>query len=127
MGTFIIVLIVIVGILLGLVILVQNPKGGGLATGFQGATQIGGVQKTTDFLEKATWILGIALFVLCLVSAKFYSGTGVAVTEESEYGDDNVPQQTEQTQGVPQQDGSENAANPLQNQGGSEPQNGDGQ
>ena len=127
MGTFIIVLIVIVGILLGLVILVQNPKGGGLATGFQGATQIGGVQKTTDFLEKATWILGIALFVLCLVSAKFYSGTGVAVSSESEYGDDNVPQQQEQTQGAPQQTVPDNAANPLQNQGGTEGTDEEGQ
>ena len=73
MGPFIIVLIVIVCILLALVILVQNPKGGGLATGFQGASQIGGVQKTTDFLEKSTWYLAIALFVLCLVSAMAYN------------------------------------------------------
>jgi preprotein translocase subunit SecG len=120
MGTFIIILTVIVGVLLGLVILVQNPKGGGLATGFQGATQIGGVQKTTDFLEKATWYLGIALFLLCLVSAKYYSGTGVAVNSESEYGDDNVPQQQEQAEGAPQQTVPSDAANPLQNEGGTE-------
>lgn len=73
MGSFVIVLIVIVCVLLALVILVQNPKGGGLASGFQGATQIGGVQKTTDFLEKSTWYLTIALFVLCVWSASFYS------------------------------------------------------
>jgi preprotein translocase subunit SecG len=65
----IIVLIVIVGLLLALVVLMQNPKGGGLASGFQGATQIGGVQRTADFLEKATWYLAIALFILCLLSA----------------------------------------------------------
>ncbi len=69
MAYFIIVLILIVSFLLAAVILVQNPKGGGLATGFQGASQIGGVQKTTDFLEKATWYLTIALFVLCMASA----------------------------------------------------------
>ncbi len=74
MGYFIIVLILIVCFLLAAVILVQNPKGGGLATGFQGASQIGGVQKTADFLEKSTWYLTLALFVLCMVSAAYYSG-----------------------------------------------------
>lgn len=78
MGAFIIVLIVVVSVLLALIILVQNPKGGGLASGFQSTAQVGGVQRTTDFLEKATWYLGVALFVLCLVSARFYS-TGPAV------------------------------------------------
>jgi preprotein translocase subunit SecG len=68
---------VLVSILLALIILVQNPKGGGLATGFQGASQLGGVQKTTDFLEKSTWYLAIALFALCLVSAAFSSKTNV--------------------------------------------------
>jgi preprotein translocase subunit SecG len=75
MGYFIIVLILIVCFLLGAVILVQNPKGGGLATGFQGASQIGGVQKTADFLEKSTWYLTIVLFVLCMVSASYYGGS----------------------------------------------------
>jgi preprotein translocase subunit SecG len=73
MDTFIIVLIVIVALLLGVVVLIQNPKGGGLAMGFQGSTQIGGVQRTADFLEKATWVLAIALFALCLASASFYT------------------------------------------------------
>lgn len=90
MATFIIALIVIVGVLLGLVILVQNPKGGGLATGFSGAHQIGGVQRTTDFLEKSTWYLTIALFVLCLVSAKFFNG-GQATTQDA-LGDDLIEQ-----------------------------------
>ena len=43
--------------LLALVVLAQNPKGGGLAAGFTGAQQIGGVQRTADFLEKGTWTL----------------------------------------------------------------------
>jgi preprotein translocase subunit SecG len=73
MATFIIVLIIIVCLALGLVVLMQSPKGGGLAAGFQGATQIGGVQRTVDFLEKATWYLAISLFVLCLASAAFYT------------------------------------------------------
>ena len=63
MNTFLVFLILVVALLLGAVVLVQNPKGGGLATGFQGASQIGGVQRTTNFLEKATWYLTVALFV----------------------------------------------------------------
>ena len=68
METFIIVLIVIVSVLLGLIVLVQNPKGGGLATGFTGANQIGGVKRTTDFLEKATWTLAILLLVFSITA-----------------------------------------------------------
>lgn len=73
MTSFLVLLAVICSILLGLVVLVQNPKGGGLAVGFQGAQQIGGVQRTTDFLEKATWYLAIGVFVLCLLSASQYA------------------------------------------------------
>jgi preprotein translocase subunit SecG len=47
-----------------LIVLVQNSKGGGLASGFSSSNQIMGVRKTTDFLEKATW--GLAGFVILL-------------------------------------------------------------
>ena len=63
------IIILIICALLALVVLAQNPKGGGLAAGFTGAQQIGGVQRTADFLEKSTWTLSTALMVLCLVSA----------------------------------------------------------
>lgn len=63
------IIILIVCALLALVVLAQNPKGGGLAAGFTGAQQIGGVQRTADFLEKGTWTLAGTLMVLCLVSA----------------------------------------------------------
>lgn len=61
-------LIIIVCILLILIVLVQNPKGGGLSSTFGGGgTQLfGGVKKTTDFLDKGTWVLAIALVVLVL-------------------------------------------------------------
>lgn len=82
--SFITVLIIIVGLLLGLVVLIQNPKGGGLASGFSGANQFGGVQRTNDFLDKSTWTLVIALFALCILSS---SMTGsVTVTEEGTSG-----------------------------------------
>ncbi|PTM05562.1 MAG: preprotein translocase subunit SecG [Bacteroidetes bacterium] len=61
-------LIILVCILLVLIILVQNPKGGGLSSSFGGGgTQLfGGVKKTTDFLDRGTWALAIALVVLVL-------------------------------------------------------------
>ena len=72
MSTFSIflVLIVIVAFLLVLVIMVQNPKGGGLSSSFGGGgtQQIGGVQKTSDFLDKSTWALATLLLVLILLS-----------------------------------------------------------
>jgi preprotein translocase subunit SecG len=74
--TFLFIIILIICVLLGVIVLAQNPKGGGLASGFTGAQQIGGVQKTADFLEKSTWTLATALLALCLVSAAFYSGGG---------------------------------------------------
>lgn len=63
------VLILIVCVLLGLIVLVQNSKGGGLAANFSASTQIMGVRKTNDFLEKATWTLAIALLVLSLAAS----------------------------------------------------------
>ncbi|MBI49071.1 MAG: preprotein translocase subunit SecG [Crocinitomicaceae bacterium] len=73
MGTFLTVIILIICFLLGAVILVQNPKGGGLASGFTGGSQMGGVQRTTDFLVKSTWYLVVALFVFCIL-AGVYNG-----------------------------------------------------
>ena len=64
------ILILIVSFLLVLVIMVQNPKGGGLSSSFGGgdSQQIGGVRKTTDFLDKSTWTLGGLLLGLILLS-----------------------------------------------------------
>jgi preprotein translocase subunit SecG len=70
MGLYIIlsVFILIISGLIILVVLVQNSKGGGLASNFSGSNQYMGVRKTADFLEKATWTLAIALLVLSLAS-----------------------------------------------------------
>lgn len=70
MYIFISVLILLVCILLGLIVLVQNPKGGGLAANFTGSTsQFMGVRQTADFLEKASWTLAVVLLVLSLTAA----------------------------------------------------------
>lgn len=61
-------LIIIVCVLLILIVLVQNPKGGGLSSTFGGGGSqlFGGVKKTTDFLDRGTWVLAIVLVVLVL-------------------------------------------------------------
>jgi preprotein translocase subunit SecG len=54
--------------------MVQNPKGGGLSSAFGGSSQqLGGVQKTTDFLDKSTWVLAALLLVLILISNSMIS------------------------------------------------------
>ena len=64
---FILVILAIIAcVLLGLIVLIQNPKGGGLTSNFSSSSQLMGVQKTGDFLEKGTWILAISLMVLSL-------------------------------------------------------------
>lgn len=69
MYTTISILLIIICVLLILIVLVQNSKGGGLASSFAASNQIRGVRKTTDFLEKATWTLAGAVFVLCLFAS----------------------------------------------------------
>ena len=68
MTSFIIVLILITCFLLVAVVLIQNPKGGGLSANFSSSNQFMGVRKTADFLEKATWTLAIILMSLSLAS-----------------------------------------------------------
>ena len=63
------VLIMIAALVLALIVLVQNGKGGGLAANFASQNQVMGVRKTTDFLEKATWFLAGAMIVFCLLSS----------------------------------------------------------
>lgn len=59
----------IVSVLMCLIVLIQNSKGGGLASGFASSNQIMGVRKTTDFLEKATWTLAAVMVVVSVISA----------------------------------------------------------
>lgn len=80
---FFLILIIIVCILLTLVVLIQNPKGGGIAANFTAPNQIMGANRSTDVVEKATWILAIALIVLSLASnfARPYGEQEVTGTE----------------------------------------------
>tara|TARA_R100000365_G_C2691952_1_gene33503 strand:+ start:9 stop:401 length:393 start_codon:yes stop_codon:yes gene_type:complete len=117
MFIFISVLVFIVAVLLILVILVQNPKGG-LASNFSSSNQVMGVRKTTDFLEKATWTLGIALLILSVISSSLIGGgtKEVVNTNESELTDQAnqvvIPQSQAPMiqEGVPSEQG--NSASP---------------
>jgi len=76
--TIFLILIVIVSFLLVVVVMVQNPKGGGLSSSFGGGgtQQLGGVKKTTDFLDKSTWALATLLLALILASNFAIPGAG---------------------------------------------------
>ena len=66
MYQLLLIISIIVCVLLVLIVLIQNPKGGGLSSNFSSSSQLMGVQKTGDFLEKGTWVLAITLMVLSL-------------------------------------------------------------
>ena len=67
-----IILIVLACVILSLIVLVQNPKGGGLAGNVAGfSNQFMGVKQTTDVLEKGTWIFAALIALLCIMSTIF--------------------------------------------------------
>ena len=65
------VIIVVASVLLTLIVLVQNSKGGGLAANFAAGNTTFGVRQTADFLEKTTWVLAAVVLVLCVVATFF--------------------------------------------------------
>lgn len=91
MATVFNILIIIASVLLILVVLVQNSKGGGISSNFTSGGQIMDVKRSTDFIEKATWGLAIALVIFCLGSTmNLDKGTPMqnkSVMEESIEGD----------------------------------------
>ena len=82
MITLLTILIALNCLLLMGVVLIQNPKGGGVDSTFGGssANQMFGAAKSTDFIEKLTWGLAISLFVLCIITAILVSGSDGGVT-----------------------------------------------
>src|SRR5579864_7724336 len=95
---FVIILLLACG-LLGLIILVQNPKGGGLAGNVAGfSNQFMGVKQTTDVLEKGTWTLAIVVGVLCLFSALFIPRATAIQVRDVRPNATNTQQQVPSTQ-----------------------------
>ncbi len=68
MYSFFVILAFIVAVLLAFIVLIQESKGGGLASSFASSNQIMGVRKTTDVVEKATWTLAALLVVFSVLS-----------------------------------------------------------
>jgi len=76
----ILLLVIVASVVLVLFILAQNPKGGGLSTTFGGASQIIGARQTADFLEKASWYIGIGILAAVLIT-NFFTPSGVSQRE----------------------------------------------
>lgn len=89
--TLITVLIFLVCALLVLIVLVQNSKGGGLASNFQSSGQVMGVRKTNDFLEKATWYLAGALLILSIAAS-------AAIPREKQTNNSRIEEQIQNVQ-----------------------------
>jgi preprotein translocase subunit SecG len=71
------ILVIIAAVVLGLIVLIQNPKGGGLSASLGGfSNQLMGVKQTTDVLEKGTWLFAAIVGILCLVSPAFTPKSG---------------------------------------------------
>ena len=102
-----IILIIIACVALSLIVLVQNPKGGGLAGNIAGfSNQFMGVKQTTDVLEKGTWIFAGVIAVLCIASTMFISGAkGIDRTQNLGNGVTNTQQTAPTQQQVPTQNG----------------------
>ncbi|MDM1295486.1 preprotein translocase subunit SecG [Sphingobacterium sp. N143] len=101
-------LIILASIILAFLVLIQNPKGGGLSSGFSGGTNLMGVKRTGDFLEKGTWIMVIAIMVFSL-------GVNIIGTSPSSTSKGGLGGQIE----APVQQGPLNLGNPAQKPAGS--------
>jgi len=97
MSTLVFILSIIAAVLLMLVILIQNPKGGGIDSSFGSANQLGSVKKTNDVVEKATWYLAIFIVILALGSSMIIGTPGAEEVSESSRIDQNY-RNTLQTQ-----------------------------
>ena len=100
MYTAITILIILTCVLLVLVVLVQNPKGGGISSGIIGSGQVMGVKKTTDFIERLTWGLALSLVILCLIAGltlpnKDGRGLGTTMQEQVDNSGAALPTQSQ--------------------------------
>ncbi|MCD8318921.1 MAG: preprotein translocase subunit SecG [Paraprevotella sp.] len=128
MYTVLVILIVILAVLMCLIVLIQESKGGGLASSFSASNQIMGVRKTTDVIEKLTWGLAAAMVVLSVASVFFIpkvstveSAMMKAATEQKAVISNNPPgfgasqtQQSAPAQNAPAQQAPAPAAQPAQ-------------
>jgi preprotein translocase subunit SecG len=93
MATLLAIIIILASILLILVVFVQNPKGGGLSSDFGAAHQLGGVQKTNDFIEKATWVLAGTIMVVSIMLTVMKTPERPKMVEPQAQQGESAPQQ----------------------------------
>ena len=118
MYTLFLILIILAAVLMIGIVLIQESKGGGLASNFSSSNQIMGVRKTTDFIEKATWGLAIAMVVISVICSYVapVSNTEQSVLEQSATetqttNPNNAPGfGASQQQAAPAAEGAQNAA-----------------
>lgn len=108
MYSLIIALMILASILMCGIVLIQESKGGGLASSFSSSNQIMGVRKTTDFLEKGTWVLAAVMVVLSVVSTAFVTTSDskddiLQITPQQQSTDANNVQSFGQTPEAPAQ------------------------
>ena len=109
--TLFVILIVIAALLMIGIVMIQESKGGGLASNFSSSNSVLGVRKTTDFIEKATWGLAIAMVVFSVVCAYVAANTDQSVieraAESSSSNPNNLPNfgASQQKQAAPAQKG----------------------
>jgi len=86
MYTVLVTLIVLAALAMIGIVLIQESKGGGLSSNFAYYNQIGGVRKTTDFIEKTTWGLAAAMVIISVACAHFapQATTNMSVMENIE-------------------------------------------
>jgi preprotein translocase subunit SecG len=102
MLTFLLILIGIACVLLTFIVLIQNPKGGGIAANFSATNQIMGVKRTTDIVERLTWIFAISLIVLVLSTNYIRTDVNAGPEEKgSRINTDELPQAPPPVQQAP--------------------------
>jgi preprotein translocase subunit SecG len=79
------VLIIVASVILGFIVLIQNPKGGGVSGVLGGmSNQLIGVKSSTDVMEKGTWIFAAVVGILCIVSPAFIPKDGTASSKNDD-------------------------------------------
>lgn len=114
MFTLIIVLGIIAAALITLIVLIQNPKGGGLASNFSAGNQLFGAKQTTEGVEKITWGLAALILVVSL-SASAYNGSksGLDNSNTKDYFDAKKAKKVQTAPNPPQQNGGNGTSAPA--------------
>ena len=95
------ILIIVASVILGLIVLIQNPKGGGLTGALGGfSNQLMGVKQSTDVMEKGTWVFAAVVGILCVISPAFIpkDGSSSSANDELLKGVNTKPAQQRTTQ-----------------------------